>query len=373
MPLFSVFLSPNMEDWMGENCLLCARLTAIIWTNYVLQTLVIPLCCVLGIVGNSLAIIILTNPRMKSTFHQSLIALAACDIMFLCLIMNDFLADKLYSFYIILFPYFINPMKNILLCWETFLIMSITTERYLAVCKPLIYRSHKLSHSSKVHLLTYIVPSIFMAVTLNIPKFFETELFKENLTNTENITTQTYGFVLTKLKLDPNYTYYYTHLTKLLCTGIIPFFYLLSINISIYLSIRRSRMMSTQMLVLYTLPAVVRNRIMKSEGRHNPRQASKRYCVTLGAIVVLFLVCNTPRLLLNLLDSSSTMMENDYFCHCAVNPIWLEFFVLVSHLFLVINSAVNFLIYFSLSRRFKEVLLIKLNLIRNRRSSNQLE
>ena len=42
--------------------------------------------------------------------------------------------------FIFLFPYVWNPFKNILMTFETFLMMSITTERYLATRSPLEYR-----------------------------------------------------------------------------------------------------------------------------------------------------------------------------------------------------------------------------------------
>ena len=43
-----------------------------------------------------------------------------------------------------LFPYVWNPFKNILMTFETFLMMSITTERYLAIKNPLEYRLGKV-------------------------------------------------------------------------------------------------------------------------------------------------------------------------------------------------------------------------------------
>ena len=42
--------------------------------------------------------------------------------------------------FILLFPYVWNPSKNIVMTFETFLMMSITTERYLATRNPLEYR-----------------------------------------------------------------------------------------------------------------------------------------------------------------------------------------------------------------------------------------
>ena len=46
--------------------------------------------------------------------------------------------------FILLFPYVWNPFKNILMTFETFLMMSITTERYLAIKNPLEYRLGKV-------------------------------------------------------------------------------------------------------------------------------------------------------------------------------------------------------------------------------------
>ena len=57
-----------------------------------------------------------------------------------------------------------------------YLIMSIVTERFLAVCPPVIYRRHKLRHSTFIHLLTFVMPGLLLAMLLNIPKFMELEL-----------------------------------------------------------------------------------------------------------------------------------------------------------------------------------------------------
>ena len=87
-----------------------------------------------------------------------------------------------------MFPYFYYPLQNILMSWETFLLMSIATERFLAVCHPLVYRAHKVRHSPRVHMMTYIMPSVLLSFIINIPKFFEIKFVTSNITNEENIT-----------------------------------------------------------------------------------------------------------------------------------------------------------------------------------------
>ena len=81
-----------------------------------------PLCC---------------RPEMKSTFHQSLVSLAAVEILFLLLIILDHSLGLESPVYIALFPHLLNPLKNIAMTCETYIIMSIALERLLAVCRPI--------------------------------------------------------------------------------------------------------------------------------------------------------------------------------------------------------------------------------------------
>ena len=101
-----------------------------------------------------------------------------------------------------LLPYVWNPLKNILMTFETFLMMSITTERYLAIKNPIEYRlgevllvkvmivwSHfvrlvtnqlicihqqisylQWRYSSSIHLAIYILPALLLSIIFNIPK-----------------------------------------------------------------------------------------------------------------------------------------------------------------------------------------------------------
>ena len=107
----------------------------------------------------------LLRPEMKSTFHHTLITLAVVDILFVITLMIDtqviitliihhenhhnsilqrFDLNLNNQVFIMLFPYLWNPFKNILMTFETFLMMSITTERYLAIKNPLEYRIGKV-------------------------------------------------------------------------------------------------------------------------------------------------------------------------------------------------------------------------------------
>jgi hypothetical protein len=147
-----------------------------VWTQLWLETVSILPLGSLGLIGNCIAVLTLRWPALKTTFHQSLVALAICDVMFLFMILTDQIVDKTSLFYVILFPYFWNPVMNILVSLQTFMIMSIATERFLVVWMPLNYRIKTPSYSQKTHLIFYILPPVLCSILINIPKFFETEI-----------------------------------------------------------------------------------------------------------------------------------------------------------------------------------------------------
>ena len=233
----------NVSD-NNDNCT-CTESVEDYWAKFILEEVAIPLVGTLGLVGNIAATMILKRPEMKSTFHQSLLTLAVLDIMFLSIIICDHSMDFNSQIYVYMFPYFFNPMKNILMSWETFLIMSIAAERFMAVCKPIHYRRNRMRQSSGVHMVTFIVPSLLLSILLNIPKFFETKLVLQNFKDENNDTYSVMDFEITSLRLDPNYIYYYVHWTRLLSTGVIPFVFLSTMNLLIYVHIRRKRPFSS--------------------------------------------------------------------------------------------------------------------------------
>ena len=100
-----------------------------VWTALIIESIVIPVVSGFGFLANLCVILVLLRPEMKSTFHQTLVTLAVIENLFLLTILIDHTVDPQNQVYVIMLPYFWNPLKNILLCWETFLIMSISTER----------------------------------------------------------------------------------------------------------------------------------------------------------------------------------------------------------------------------------------------------
>ena len=317
-----------MENFSTSDCTSCPVSKLNTFTS-TLDKHFIPVLCGFGIFGNLISIIVLRSSTLKSTFYQSLLTLAVCDILFLISAIIESTVSFENVIFIYLFPYFYNPLKNIVFSWETYLIMSIATERYLVVCKPLLYRKHRIRTSSFIHLLTFIFPGLFLAVIINIPKFFEAELIYDK---------DVIDFQATELRLNIDYIFYYTHLTRLLLTGIIPAIFLVNINMLILLKVRKSVEMRRQ---------------LESTKWKRP---SSYLVLTLTAIIMVFLVCNLPRLIMNLVEYNFilSMYKVDE-CGCSLTPWWIPSLMRLSHLLLTINSSINIFIYILFSKSFSQV------------------
>ena len=108
-----------------------------------------------------------------------------------------YLACNLHVYCRLLTPHFLYPLKAISMTFSIFLMMSLALERYIAVSKPL---SRVPASNSGNLILVYIVPTIFGAFLLNLPKFF---LFNVSVLNSTML-----DFSITELRT--NY-FYITH------------------------------------------------------------------------------------------------------------------------------------------------------------------
>ena len=71
-----------------------------VWAQFWLETVSIFPLGYLGLVGNTIAVLTLRHPTIKTTFHRSLVALAICDVLFLLMVLTDQIVDKTSLFYV---------------------------------------------------------------------------------------------------------------------------------------------------------------------------------------------------------------------------------------------------------------------------------
>ena len=85
----------------------------------------------------------------------------------------------------------------------------------------------------------------------------------------------------------------------------------------------------------------------------------------LFGVVIVFILCNSLRVLLNIYDF--TVLDDIIECHKKgvgrYPPTWVMCSVSVSHLLLMVNSSVNFLVYCVAGTRFRRILFRKLRVL----------
>jgi len=280
----------------------------------------------LGVFANILAICVFSNKTFKSNFNNLLIALAVFDLLFLVVCITESirrsfedrkanttsfsgLATQIHHH---LFPYFLYPLHNILLTCSIFMTISISIERYLAIFHPLVYRNRSYSWNLSCHIL----PVLGLAVLINAPKFFESEVVYEEDNSM---------IMVTELRKNKNYTVYYQNWTRLFVLGLVPMLLLIFLNVRVFIAIH-SR---------------------KSSGKETT------YSTILLLIVAIFILCHMPRVALNIYEFYE--MEKISICGPAV---WSMIFKVFSNEVLpALNSAINFFIYFLAGKKFRRSLL----------------
>ncbi|XP_023333119.1 FMRFamide receptor [Eurytemora carolleeae] len=308
--------------------------------NYWLEGVLMIIVGIFGLVGNSVSILVLASREMRNSFNYFLIVLSTTDNLFIFITLLDYSFTRVFSWpidfdsevYAIFFPRVFYPLNNISMTLSIFLVMVITHERYIAVCHPHAYRQNEAEGGgTRVLICTCIV--LIPAIIINIPKFFETELtFEDSVDNEGLFNNYTVSYDVTDLRKNPNYIRFYVNWCLLVFTGIIPLAFLLFFNYKIFQGIR------------YT-----HARCRKS------RSGEINLAAILVCIVVVFVVCNLLRVVLNVFELfwlDNIFRCGDEFMHAA----WFHCLNSISHLLLVLNSSSNFLIYCSLGTNFKLVL-----------------
>ena len=135
-----------------------------------------------GMLMNFCAIFaILRHKSMHNFFNFLLISLFAFDSTYILTAMlnQSFLKqfNMTNKFSILMYPYFMHPLKHISLSASIFMTTAISYERSLAVATPIQYRlAMRSSKRRRLKLLMYISTVIVSSILFNIPKFMEIEV-----------------------------------------------------------------------------------------------------------------------------------------------------------------------------------------------------
>ena len=206
-----------------------------------------------------------------------------------------------------------------------FMTVVIGYERYKAVLRPL---DHKLGEHHRV--LRYVVLVTASALVFNVTKFFEYE--PDNCSDSMRFT---------KLYMNKVYLVYNVVVYRLLVTGVIPSLLLIYMYAKMYACIKASHGFRG---------TSIRGRNTTVTSEDNEVRKERKHAHMFAGVVAVFIFCQIPDVIVKVVKILN------YFQGVSEPPLWLLITVKVRDFCLILNSAINIVIYTSLSEEFRSEL-----------------
>ncbi|XP_063867233.1 FMRFamide receptor-like isoform X2 [Scylla paramamosain] len=278
----------------------------------------------LGLAGNFISITILSRPKMQSSINCCLIGLTSFDMIVTTTSILMFGLPEICEYtqtmewysqgiYQLITP-IIFPLALIAQTGSVYLTVTVTLERYIAVCRPLRARVLCTYGRAKI----YVMSVAFLSILYNLPRFWEVTT-KECFTDDE----KTLRIVIpTQLRLNSFYIEFYIMWLYLFVMYLVPFLCLMIFNFFIYREVRAANHERQQL-----------SRLQRKE---------IGLAVMLLVVVSVFFLCNVLAFIINILELMAIVVEE---------------LTMTSNLLVTINSSVNFIIYCIFGQKFRKLLL----------------
>ena len=340
-----------------------------------------------GIIFNVTTIIIVLRSELAAMFFNwLLICLVFFDSVFLLTAImegfrNHFVENS--SMLVYQFVAFLYPLRSVAMCCSIYVTMLLALERYYALANPaecaqqnvLGKQKKKLKIYFMIHwkrLMKCVGSIIVLSSVLYIPKFMELRMVKENIcpANSTLNSSCTHKYTVRHSDLRENETYIVWYLgIQILLTVIVPLISLVYLNISVFRRLRKHTNMKNVLKTEEQSPIQwpsnnvqqqddIREAAIMSLGKTTIERRElniSQQTIMLFAIVVLFLISHTFRVVLNIEELATLekfKMEKKHGC------TWLQYWTLVlvpiSHLLLQINCSVNLFIYCMFNTMFRK-------------------
>ncbi|RZB39419.1 FMRFamide receptor, partial [Asbolus verrucosus] len=296
--------------------------------RFITNGLLLNIIGILGILGNIISMIILSRPQMRSSINYLLIGLARIDTV---LIITSILlfglpgiypySGLLFTYYYVVYPHIapvVYPLAMIVQTASVYLTLTVSLERFVAVCHPL--RARSLCTYGRARM--YVIGIIVFSAIYNLPKLWESTI-KEEWYPEGNVTV--YCPRASALRENELYRTIYIHWMYLIFLYLLPFMGLAILNAAIYRQVRKANQERQRL-----------SRLQKRE----IGLATMLLCV-----VAVFFVCNLLPLVINIIDTYIVALN-------------LSILVNTSNLLVTINSSVNFIIYVIFGEKFKRLFLV---------------
>ncbi|XP_053374230.1 probable G-protein coupled receptor B0563.6 [Mercenaria mercenaria] len=282
-----------------------------------------PFICGFGIVCNLLNLAVLSQKRLSDSPYTYLTALATSDLTllttsFIHLVSSEAAKTYLKAFYDV---YIFYSFGNVFFNASVWLVVALTIERVLFVTHPMTFRPSK-----KVARLSCFL--IFLLCSfINIPRFFCYKVIKYK------------GL-------------YYPHGTAF--RESIQFYRISWAHALIITFIPISILLITNFILIHALRKAGKERIgLHSNRDEEIRKDQTRLTRTLVAIVIVFIVCTFP---------SAFVEDPIAYSLFGGDRTWIDYlkspanqmFIYISNLLVFLNSSLNFVLYCSLNRKFRQ-------------------
>lgn len=323
--LFSSIPDPIAEESSYDALLESSRF----W----IQRVLVPMITLIGVIGNTVTIVIMTRRRMRSSTNNYLAALAIVDILYLLggfalsLKHYEFIQVKGLFIYFHCFPFLILLTDT---CSNTsvWLTATFTVERYIAVCHPI--KGKVLCTESRAR--KAVIGVVVFCFALTLPTPFEYAVVEENdpATNMTRVSLSYSEFGRNEL-----YKKIYYWLTVVLFT-LVPFCLLAVFNAFLVRSVHISRRQRSKMT-------------QRTDSSRDNQE--NKITVMLIAVVILFFVCQLPTavtLLYTSIRSPEEGSEQEKLVFILGN---------IFNFLMSINAAGNFILYCLLSQKYRRTFL----------------
>ena len=256
-----------------------------LFLTFWLGGIVDPSVAIAGLIANLVGVLILCKDNMRNSFNFLLIARICMESSFLvCRIIE---ADRtvhrlLHGVARHFHQYFLLP-ASISMTASIFMMVGIAQERYIAVHNPINHRQAIDSPGAcRRRLVKYVVPVVILAVTVNLPRFFE---YNEDAS-------------LTALGRNPNYIIYYKGWTTLILIEILPVLLLIYFNYKVYRVVKHRN----QRLMTIANYAATQLSVRRKREEDLRRKREDHLAMVFMGIMLMFCVCHAPRIFLSFYD-----------------------------------------------------------------------
>ena len=350
--------------------------------------------CIGGLIFNTFTIVLLFDKSLSNQlFNRLLLCLVIAGNVHLLLGLAEFgiiqdpeSFDNMYFYFIAIYP-----LRDISMLCIIFMTVVLSLQRYNSVINPQANtrnNSTLANQNSWKEVLTYTGPVMVLALLFKLPLFFEVSI-KNNITikndetlddyatqstndnhatqnanNTQNIDCSypclvrhvevldeynvTSELVSSVFRNDYYYLLLYRNIANLLVTGVIPFITLAYLNFRIYNSMKTF---------------IERRRTLRGENKESKKQTNeaknqRTQTAILFSIVVIFVICHIPRIVLNieeLILESTTVKDLSSQCRYG-HSYWYYICTPISETLLKLNSSVNFFVYCVFNQSFRNVI-----------------